>query len=169
MINIINIDEIDEIVCIPRHLRRRIKKEYQLICDKYDESSIKYDLNGKVYISFTISNTQYIFNICTNYPFTAPKAYINGKSHSEFFRLPSNRFINILQYVSGLDCFCCNSLLCTNNWRCAITLEKVINQLEEYKTIKYNIVLKLLADKIKEQYLHRDIDLDSWLFTIYIR
>jgi hypothetical protein len=58
--------------------------------------------------------------------------------------------------------------LCANNWGPAITLYKIVNQIEEYKKIKLNIQQKILADQIKQKYLNRDIDLDSWLFTISV-
>ena len=169
MFRTVNIEEIDEIVCIPMYLKRRIKKEYHCVKDAYDNIIIQHNGLHTTRVSFKKLKKEYMFEIEPNYPFTSPKAYINGQPHNEFFRQPSARFTNILRYVSGLDCFCCDSLLCKNNWRPVMTLDKVINQLEEYKTIKYNIVLKLLADKIKEKYLNKDINLDSWLFTIYIR
>jgi hypothetical protein len=161
-----NIDEIDQIVCMPMHLKRRIKKECQTIKNAYDNIIIEYLEQDKILVSFKKSKKDYTFEITPNYPFTAPKVYVNGQPHNEFFRLPSARFTNILQYVSGIDCFCCNSLLCKNNWAPAVTLEKVINQFEEYKTIKLYIQQKILADQIKRKFLVKDIDLDSWLFNI---
>lgn len=168
MLRTTNTDEIDQIVHIPKLVGRRIKRECQLVKDKYDDLFVEYNSNSEILVGFKRSRNQYIFIIEPNYPFTAPRVTINGLSQHEFFRLPSNRFITILQYITGLDCLCCNSMLCKNNWAPALTLDKVINQLEEYKTIKHNIQLKILADKIKEKYLNRDIDLDSWLFNVSV-
>ena len=84
-----------------------------------------------------------------------------------FFNLKTTRFKTILKYVSGLDCLCCNSYVCKNNWSPSVTMEVMINQIKQYKTYKYFIFIKLILDKIKEKYLHRDINLDSWLFNIY--
>jgi len=41
-----------------------------------------------------------------------------------------------------------------------------LDEIDDYKLIKRNIVRKLLLDKIKDQYLIMDIDLDSWLFNV---
>ena len=43
---------------------------------------------------------------------------------------------------------------------------KIFLEIEEFKQIKRNIVRKLLLDKVKEKYLVKDIDLDSWLFNV---
>jgi hypothetical protein len=168
MLRITNPDEIEQIVYIPRSVGQRIKRECQLMHDKYDSLFIEYTLDGNIHIGFTKSRHEYIFHINKNYPFTCPRVTINGLNQYNFFKVPSNRFKTILQYISGLQCLCCDSVLCANNWGPAITLYKIVNQIEEYKKIKLNIQQKILADQIKQKYLNRDIDLDSWLFTISV-
>jgi len=167
MLRTTNTDEIEQIVFIPKRVGKRIKRECQ-INHKYDSLFVEYTQNADILVGLKRDRNLYIFHIEKNYPFTSPRVKINGLSEDEFFRIPSRRFANILHYITGLSCFCCNSLLCKNNWTPTITLDKVINQLEEYITIKLNIQQKILADKIKEKYLNRDIDLDSWLFNIYV-
>ena len=168
MLRTTNADEIDQIVSIPKHVGKRIKRECQIIRHQYDSLFVEYTQDADILVGFKRDGNQYIFHIEQNYPFTAPRVKINGLSQYEFFRLPSKRFTTILEYITGLDCFCCSSLLCKNNWGPALTLEKVINQIEEYKKIKLNIQKKILADQIKQKYLNRDIDLDSWLFNISV-
>ncbi len=153
---------------MPKLLGRRIKRECQLLKDKYDDLFVECNSNSEILVGLKRSRNQYIFIIEQNYPFTAPRVTINGLSQNKFLRLPSNRFTTILQYITGLHCFCCSSLLCKNNWTPALTLDNIVIQLEEYKKIKLNIQLKILADKIKEKYLNRDIDLDSWLFNVSV-
>ena len=80
--------------------------------------------------------------------------------------LKTEKYKKLLKYVSGLECLCCNSYLCNNNWNPSITFDKIINQIEGYKTFKYRISIKIILDKVKEKYLNRDIELDSWLFNI---
>lgn len=168
MLQTTNVNEIDQIDCMPKLLGRRIKRECQEIRDKYDDIFVECNENSEIIVGLRRSRNLYIFYIDKNYPFTAPRVKINGKNQNSFFRLPSNRFTTILRYITGSDCFCCNSFLCKNNWGPALTLDKVINQFEEYKKIKLNIQLKILADSIKEKYLNRDIDLDTWLFNVSV-
>ena len=167
MLRTTNVDEISEIKFIPNPINRRIKRECLTMRDKYDEIIVEYTIHGNILVSFKKLQNTYLFNIPSNYPFTSPRLYINGMEHNRFFNLASNRFTSVLKYISGLDCLCCHSLLCKNNWSPAVTMEHVINEMEEYKNYKYLIFIKLILDKIKKKYLNRDIDLDSWLFNVY--
>lgn len=169
MLRTTNTDEIDQLVFIPKHVGKRIKRECKSYGQEYDSLFVEYTQDKDIVVGFKRAGTQYIFHVDSNYPFTAPTGVIiNGINYNSFFRLPSTRFETILRYISGTECFCCNSLMCKDNWRPIITLDKVIKQLEEYKIIKYNIHLKILADQIKKKYLVRDINLDPWLFNVSV-
>jgi ubiquitin-protein ligase len=160
-------DEMHLLTFIPKHLNKRIKNECLQVRNNYDEIIIQYTEEGIILATFKRKNNIYTFDIPSNYPFNAPKLSINGKSLSHLYDLKTNRFRHLLKYINGMDCFCCNSYLCKNNWGPALTLDKVICQIETFKTIKYWIFLKVILDKIKDKYLNRDIDLDSWLFNVY--
>jgi hypothetical protein len=134
--------------------------------DRYDEIMICCTNPNDITVSFKRNHNCYIFRIPSHYPFMNPTLTINGLNQNNFFDLKTNRTRSILKYITGFTCLCCHSYLCKNNWSPAITLQVVINQIEEYKEIKKNIFLKILADKIKEKYLINDIDLDSWLFNV---
>lgn len=45
----------------------------------------------------------------------------------------------------------------------------ILDQIIQYKTHKYNICFKLLADSIKKKYLMQYINLDKWLFKYHHR
>jgi len=166
MLRTTNVDEINLITFIPNPIKRRIERECQKIRDNYDEIIVEYTDRGDVLVSFKKTFNKYIFNIPRDYPFRAPKLNINTIDQHTFFNLKTNRFKTVLKYVSGLDCLCCNSYLCGDNWTPSVTMEHVIKQIEDYKTFKYWIFIKLILDKIKDKYLNRDINLDSWLFKI---
>lgn len=161
------IEEITEIVGIPPSLKKRLKRECNLMNNKFDEIIVDFSDQKNIYVSLVRKNNLYTFTIPFNYPFIQPTLTINGFSQYHFFNLKSPRFSQILKYVSGLNCFCCQSYLCRNNWSPGLTLDKLVEQFESFKTFKYYIFIKLLIDKIKEKYLNRDIDIDSWLFKIH--
>jgi hypothetical protein len=155
---------------IPKLLSGRIKKECEILLKKGGNINLENDINGGIIVElqrlegdYTI---KYSFMMPQNYPFIPPRISINGKNHLEFCNLHSDRFRTVLQYIKGFDCLCCHSYICKNNWNPGLTLDHILKQINEYKKIKYDISLKLLADKIKEKYLVMDINLDSWLFTI---
>lgn len=169
MLRTSNINEINQITSIPNPTNKRIQRECKEMIDKYDEITVEHTVDGHTFVSLKRKENNYIFNIPMYYPFTSPKLTINGLSQQQFFDLRSERFKKVLKYVSGLECMCCDSYLCKDNWSPGITMDIVISQIENYKNIKYWIFVKLIFDKIKEKYLNRDIDLDSWLFDVYDR
>lgn len=163
-----NIDEISSINLIPKLINKRIKKECQDISNKYN-ITVECTIEGDILVTLNRNEDTYMFNIPSNYPFSPPKLTMNGLNIKEFFDLKTKRFKNLIKYVGEIECMCCNTYLCPNNWNPALTFDKIINQINHYKNIKYLIMIKLMADQIKLQYLNSDIDLDSWLFTLYDR
>jgi hypothetical protein len=49
-------------------------------------------------------------------------------------------------------------------WSPLLTLLKIIDEVNLFRTYKKNIVNKIMSDKIKDKYLIADIDIESWLF-----
>jgi hypothetical protein len=158
-----NVEKIHEITYIPNPIRKRIQRECQSMQYDYDEIVVGY--TDTTFISFQRKNNTYFFKISANYPFQKPELYINGLDLKYLYDLRTSRFKNLLKYVSGMNCLCCHSLLCKDNWSPSTLFERIISQMEYFKTIKYHIFLKIIADQIKVKYLISDIDLDSWLFT----
>lgn len=166
MLNATNFEDIESIELIPKAVRRRLKNECRIMMPKCDSFKVEYILNGgKIFVTFYINKNSYLFDVSTDYPFTIPKLLINGLNHNDFFNLKSTRFRSLIKYVANIDCLCCNSYLCYNNWAPGVKFENIIDQIENYKNIKYLICLKIMLDQIKEKYLIQDINLDSWLFT----
>jgi len=166
MSKIIINNTINSIDTIPNAIKRRIRRDCEIIYPKCKEINVEYTTNKEILATFIIKSNNYTFNIPINYPFKNPDLSLNGKNIFSFFDLKSNRFKTVLKYIKGIDCLCCNSFLCHNNWTPIISLDNIINQIEDFHNIKILIIKKILADKIKEKYLNRDIELDSWLFNI---
>lgn len=149
---------------ISKVVNGRIKTEIKRSIDNYDEITCYYLEKKDIQITFKRKNNVYVFSVPPHYPFAPPKLTINGLDQQSFFNLASIRFTKTLIAVSGIDCLCCDSYLCYNNWNAAKTMNQVIEQIEKYKTFKYLIFVKILIEKIKEKYLHRWIDLESWFY-----
>lgn len=164
MSNVFAIEKIDYITSIPNVIKKRVKRELTDIYKLYDRIIVETNIYNKLVITLKRKNNSYVFIIPDYYPFRNPTLEINGLSQNYFFDLKSNRFRSILKLISGMDCLCCSSYLCPTNWTPGITLDKIVTELENYKTIKYNIAIKIFTDKITETHLIKDIDLYSWLF-----
>ena len=153
----------------PHTLRSRIKGEFYKNLQFY-KTSIKINEEGKINLIIEkkdINNkiVSYKFIIPDNYPYLPPTVFINNKLYGQYLRCP-NKFLNILKYIKGVECFCCSTCTCRGNWSPACTLKHIIDEIEENSRTKYNIMIKIFLEKIKEQYLNQDIELDSWLFNV---
>jgi len=153
----------------PISLRKRIKGEFYRMELLYDNV---YVIKEEGKIIFVIEKTYknqkkiiYKFVISNHYPYQPPVLYINNIQYGQYLICP-NKFLNVLKYIRGIECFCCASCTCRGNWTPSITLKYVIEESEYNSNTKYNIMIKIFLDKIKEQYLISDINLDSWLFHV---
>jgi len=169
---IIGINEMQYIPSITKSTANRLKREYEELIKTSKDITIKYTNNHViVFIISKIENNSlnvYSFTIPPNYPFSPPRIVINGKTYQSILNLNSIRFKKVLRYLTGIECLCCHSYNCSDNWSPSLSLNRIIQESNKYMVIKNNIKIKLLADKIKDKYLIDDIDLDSWLFDIII-
>jgi ubiquitin-protein ligase len=156
---------------ISKLLSGRLKKDCELLLDKGGTINIKNDIGNKTII-IELSRQEglyinkYCFMVPLDYPFLPPKIKINETEYINFCIIRSDRFVTALKYIKGIECLCCHSYMCKINWTPGLNLNHILIQINEYKKIKYDIALKILADKIKEKYLNSYIDLDSWLYLI---
>lgn len=109
---------------------------------------------------------RYKFGITLHYPFRPPTICYQGYPYIDFLQITRTvKNLNLFKQVTGLNCLCCNSYNCSDNWSPAVTLTKIIDEIQFLKQKKRDVINKLLADKIKQKYLIDDIELDSWLFV----
>ena len=156
-------------------LRKRLRGEYYRMLPLYKSVKFIMKEDGKIIFEIEKNNDNnnynkekpiiYKFVISNNYPYMPPTVYINNKNYGEFLSC-HNKFLKILKYIRGIECFCCVSCTCRNNWYPAMTIKYILEEIEFNKITKFNIIIKILLDKIKEKYLNRDIELDSWLFHV---
>ena len=126
---------------------KRLLREIEDIHKEYLKCSLELD-NDNYTIILHIQNglvnyekKKLKFTFDNNYPFRAPKLYINEHSYINML-CSSNEYIK--RYIKEhKDCLCKNSRLCNGNWSPSIKLTKLI---DEY--IKnYNIMLKAIRKR----------------------
>ncbi len=155
---------------INKTILRRLNRETKLFLEKSDKLAIEFISKNEIKLNIFVKNDIYSFIVTESYPFVSPNAFINDLNvYKNLFYLPTNRFKKILNYLTGFECLCCETYLCPKIWNPTITLLKTFEQLKEFRTHKYHIFIKILADQIKEKYLNRDINLDQWLFKTHLR
>ena len=147
---------------------KRIKREFINMYKLYDEVIIELTQNPEDFIVIVIEyvdgkKLSYKFVINVNYPFSIPKIFFNNNSYKQLLISKTSYEIINLKKLKGIDCFCCQSITCQNNWSPGNTLTDIIDEIKYFKKIKKDFVLKIMANKIKLKYLIPDIDLDCWL------
>lgn len=166
-----NVEQIDLIT--HKCLKSRIRNEYKELSKKYKNIKIVWneELNNvDVEINELVNDNnmeKFTFTVDRNYPFHSPKFHFNNEPYSQYLKLPSQRFSELLKKFINKTCLCCSSLACKYNWSPAVKLRMFIDELYKIRQYKRNIVYKLLADQVKDKYLIDDVDLDSFLFSTF--
>jgi len=155
-----------------KHITRRVTREYSQLILVYPNIDIEINDDDQVTIKIqkkselTGKLNNYHFILSYTYPFHPPKIFVNNTPYNKFLTLPSTRFTQVFHYINGPKCMCCSSITLNHNWSPALTIENILKEIEIIRQYKYEIVIKLLADNIKNKYLIMDIDLDSYLFNV---
>lgn len=146
---------------------KRLKRESKDFLEKFESLSVKNN-NGKYEIYLTDKSNykynNYCFILDNNYPFREPKLLINNIEYKKFLMNGTIKYRDIFTKMSGRKCLCCDNILSNERWSPAITLVKIVDEINIFRGYKKNILYKIMIDKIKNKYLLDDIDVESWLF-----
>jgi len=154
-------------------VKKRITRELQNLDETCSLMSIELDKNDKeksghvkpvINIYDNSNGLIYSLTLDCNYPFRPPNVKINCIPYYEFLRIKFLPFTENLTKIYKINCLCCSTITCGDNWTPAYTTNHLIKEIRTYKNYKRNLLNKLIADKIKVKYLIDDIDLDCWFF-----
>jgi len=150
------------------YANKRITREYHSLIKTYDNIEVFYNYHLCLISLVIYSNTEkipeYKFTMNENYPYIPPIIYYKSKKYFSFLQMPSQRFKHTLKQLTGKECLCCDSFSCREKWTPFLTLTHIIEEINNIKKIKKNIILKILIEQIKKTYLIHDIDVCSYVF-----
>jgi hypothetical protein len=109
-------------------------------------------------------NKYYKFIISNYYPFKPPKLYINNKPFTYYYEIKNYQFNENLKKYIGIECFCCRSMLCMNNWGPQFTIISVLDEINICRDARNQILIRIMIDVIKRKYLLNDINIIEWLY-----
>jgi hypothetical protein len=149
-----------------KSIGRRLEKELESLYILYEEIILEIFNNNicvNIYENVNNKKMHYKFIINNNYPFLNPNIYVNNIDYKQLLISKTKSEINNLKKFKGINCLCCASLSCRNNWTPAIKLNNIITEIKKFKQIKRDLIYKLIIDIIKKKYLIDDIELYSWI------
>ena len=132
-------------------LSKRHLKEKDDLYNKYNNCVFSCDnyYQNKSYpdkVLIVINNIDFVFKLPIHYPFVPPELFIGNSKYLNMLRikLPELK-------AKGIDCLCCKSLTCVNNWkpskRIIDILDEFFNNKKLIKNIIYNRFLKGICIK----------------------
>lgn len=163
------IEEKTQLIEIPL-IAKRIKRELQEMKQRgffrndSDVDIIKKSLNEREFHLIMKTNGRlYTFRIPHNYPFHAPKFFLNNKPYSHYFKFKSSEFRDKFYKNQCKNCFCCQSILCCDNWGPHLNISKIIEEVNTLYNDCRKIVDTIIIDVIKRKYLIDDVNILEWL------
>ena len=151
-------------------IKKRFKAEIQLLIDYNlcDFDDINVETNDEYYGTRLILRDKSfnVFKFCVPnyYPFKPPELYINDNKYLSSHTILSNDFKLKLKKYTGIDCFCCDTVLCSNNWSPKYTFKYVLDERNKYKNACREVVHRIFVDVIKRKYLVNDVNIVQWLY-----
>jgi hypothetical protein len=69
-----------------------------------------------------------------------------------------------LKKYTGIQCFCCETILCSNNWGPQFTIKNILDDINKYRDARREVIVRIIVDIIKRKYLIYDTNIIEWLY-----
>ena len=129
-------------------LYKKIYKETPEIMNNYGNYSMQY-IREQKYIKLKVNykNLLIEINFIGFFPFQKPDVLINNKYYNNILIFNDQFFINYLKKLN-INCLCCESILCTNNWSPMFGIINILDEIKKNHTLINNIIKLKYLDKI---------------------
>jgi ubiquitin-protein ligase len=158
--------------CVQKRIRQEIKQLTKLrVCieeciEIIKERGPEYGPECEYSIKFKnqLDNKEYQFIVSNSYPFKPPKVYINDNPINFYHRITNTDFQNSLLKYTKIECFCCESILCSNNWIPNFTMKDIFEDINKCRDATHQVVVRIIVSIIEKKYLYSDANIISWLY-----
>ena len=108
-----------------------------MLTKRLERESKNWSMFGRYDIVKNEKNTEIMFYslnikiICNEmYPFKVPEMFINNQDYNQYLsELQTKHSLNEkIKKQLNIQCLCCESILCPNNWKPSITIIDIIKQ-----------------------------------------
>lgn len=117
---------------------KRSLSDFSMILDRFTNGKFSFEMKDTKKI-FKIMFKYELFNFCfkldDKFPFSNPKLFINNKNYLDLLKIDDEIKRDIIKKEYDLECLCCNTRLCYNNWSPAIKLIYIVDEFIRNKDI----------------------------------
>jgi hypothetical protein len=119
---------------------RRINKDLEYLIAEYPNVKVEFDYKLKIPIVIVIVGENEIkMKIKNNFPLKPPEIELNSQPYINILVFDSNIKHKLLKEIAGVDCLCCESLLCESIWFAQSKLKDIVNEVCKNIQIIHNI------------------------------
>jgi ubiquitin-protein ligase len=119
---------------------RRINKDLEYLIAEYPNVKVEFDYKLNIPIVIVIVGENEIkMKLKNNFPFKPPEIELNSQPYINILVFDSNIKHKLLKEIAGVDCLCCESLLCESIWFAQSKLKDIVNEVCKNIEIIHNI------------------------------
>lgn len=134
-------------------IANRINSEISNLFNQVSFVSTERKENSVISIKVIKEKNIYNFDLTKDYPFHPPKnIMINGNNYKQSLTNYCYNFRTVLKKNYGIECLCCNTILCGDKWSPACNICHIINELDKITQIQKEVIIRILCNEIREKY-----------------
>lgn len=119
---------------------RRINKDLEYLIEEYPNVKVEFDYKLKIPIVIVIVGENEIkMKIKNNFPLKPPEIELNSQPYINILVFDSNVKHKLLKDIAGVDCLCCESLMCESIWFAQSKLKDIVDEVCRNIEINRNI------------------------------
>tara|TARA_B110000261_G_scaffold164621_1_gene215403 strand:- start:2063 stop:2626 length:564 start_codon:yes stop_codon:yes gene_type:complete len=151
-----------EIISIQKCIDNDIKQEKGVKFNNIEPSFIDFEIKSDNIIIFNILfkykyTLSFKLTFKSEYPFKPPECTIIGNKENDYkillARISEHYYKNKETKQKTKRCLCCDTIVCRNNWNPRVGISTLIEEINTNTTYMYDIVYKMLENKIYEKHL----------------
>ena len=118
----------------------RINKDLEYLISEYPNIRVYFDYELNIPIVLVKDRENEIkLKIKEYYPFKPVEIEVNSEPYIKLLVFNSNEKRKILKDVIGIDCLCCQSLMCETNWYAQLKLKDIVDEICKNIEIIYDV------------------------------
>lgn len=149
----------------PHGIPNRINSEINNLFNQCDYVSAERNKDKTIKIIVIKDKNKFEILLSDDYPFRPPKNILyNDINYKHSLSNAPKTIQDILKNKYHINCLCCDTIICGNNWMPAMNTSHVINEIIKLSNIKKEIKIILLCDIVRNKGKCYFAEFEKYLF-----